>query len=232
MGSEITIEGADGKFMAYRAAPASGTGPGLVLIQEIFGVNPNMRSIADSLAGAGFTVYVPDLFWRFEPGIQLDPAQQADFDRAIGLYQKYNEDDGVTDIETAATWLREDEANSTGKVGCQGYCLGGKLAYLMACRSDLEANVGYYGVGIQNALDEAKTMASPLLLHVAEEDGFVPKEAQAAMHKGLDGNPKVTIHDYAGCDHGFAREGGHAWNAAAAKQANDRSIAFLKDHLS
>lgn len=230
MSDHVTISGPDGSFEAYRAAPGTAPAPGLVLIQEIFGVNANMRSIADRLAGEGFMVYVPDLFWRFEPGIVLDPDVQSDFEQAIGLYQKYSEDDGVTDLEATLAALRKDSA-CTGKAGTQGYCLGGKLAYLMATRSDADANVGYYGVGIDKALDEAKAIKAPLLLHLAEKDGFVPPEAQAKVHAALDGHPQVTLHDYAGQDHGFAREGGGHYGAEAAQLANRRSLEFLKRAL-
>jgi len=230
MSDHVTISGPDGSFKAYRATPAKTPAPGIVLIQEIFGINANMRSIADRLAGEGFTVYVPDLFWRFEPGIELDPEVQAEFERGIGLYQKYSEDDGITDLKAALAALREDPA-CTGKAGSQGYCLGGKLAYLMATRSDADASVGYYGVGIDKALDEASGIKAPLLLHLAEKDGFVPAEAQAKIHAALDGHPKVTLHDYAGQDHGFAREGGGHYGAEAAQLANRRSHDFLRQAL-
>ncbi len=228
--AEVNIQGPDGEFFAYKATPSSGSGPGLVLIQEIFGVNPNMRQIADGLAAKGLVVYVPDLFWRFEPRIELNPDVEAEFNVALGYYQQYNEDNGVRDLQASVAALRGDP-DCTGKVGTQGYCLGGKLAYLMATRSDADANVGYYGVGIEGALGEAGNIGKPFMLHIAEEDGFVPKDAQAQVHAGLDGIGTVTIHDYAGADHGFAREAGHAYNAAAAELANQRSADFLSANL-
>ena len=228
--AEVNIQGPDGEFFAYKASPPGGNGPGLVLIQEIFGVNPNMRQIADGLAAKGFVVYVPDLFWRFEPRIELDPDVEAEFNVALGYYQQYSEDQGVADLQASVTALRNDP-DCTGKVGTQGYCLGGKLAYLMATRSDADANVGYYGVGIEGALGEAGDIGKPLMLHIAEEDGFVPKDAQAQVHAGLDAIGNVTIHDYAGEDHGFARETGHAYSAAAAELANQRSAEFLSANL-
>ena len=225
--AEVTINGPDGEFYAYKAGSS---GPGLVLIQEIFGVNDNMRQIADRLAGEGFVVYVPDLFWRFEPRIELDPDVEEQFNTAIGYYQQYSEDNGVADLQASVTALRNDP-DCNGKVGTQGYCLGGKLAYLMATRTDADASVGYYGVGIEGALGEAGNITKPLMLHIAEEDGFVPKDAQAQVHAGLDDNGNVTIHDYAGEDHGFARETGHAYSEAAATLANQRSSEFLKANL-
>jgi carboxymethylenebutenolidase len=228
--AEVNIQGPDGEFYAYKASPPGGTGPGLVLIQEIFGVNQNMRQIADGLAAKGFVVYVPDLFWRFEPRIELNADVEAEFNVALSYYQQYSEDQGIADLQASVAALRNDQ-DCNGKVGTQGYCLGGKLAYLMATRSDADANVGYYGVGIEAALGEAGNIGKPLMLHIAEEDGFVPKDAQAQVHTGLDRIGSVTIHDYAGEDHGFARETGHAYSAAAAELANQRSADFLTANL-
>jgi carboxymethylenebutenolidase len=120
----------------------------------------------------------------------------------------------------------------SGKVGSVGYCLGGKLAYLMATRSDSDCSVSYYGVGIDGALGEAGKIRKPLLMHIAAKDQFVPQEAQAKIKQALAANGNVTIHVYEGCDHAFARVGGAHWNAAAAQLANDRSAAFFKKHLS
>src|SRR5688572_25349389 len=151
---DILIQGGDGFFSAYRAPARSGKGPGILLIQEIFGVNRVMRDVADWLAGENYTVICPDLFWRQEPGVQLNEFTQAEWDRAFQFYQCFNENKGVEDIAAAIKFLRQDPA-CTGKVGAVGYCLGGKLAYLSATRTDVDAAVGYYGVGIEKNLGEA-----------------------------------------------------------------------------
>jgi len=119
----------------------------------------------------------------------------------------------------------------TGKVGSVGYCLGGKLAYLMATRSDVDCSVGYYGVGIQDLLGEAKNIRKPLALHVAEKDQFVPPPAQHAIKQALEANPLVTLYSYPGADHAFARMGGAHYEAAAATLANSRTSQFLRHHL-
>ncbi len=227
---DITIEGPDGPFMAYRADPAGGSGPAVVVIQEIFGVNAVMREICDRWAERGYIAVCPDIFWRQEPGIQLTDRTEAEWARAFELYQGFDEVAGIRDIQATIAAIRSDAACS-GKVGTVGFCLGGKLAYLCATRTDADANIGYYGVGIENNLDEAGNISAPTLLHIAEEDGFCPKEAQAQIHAGLDGHDRVVIHDYAGVDHAFARNGGEHYDDAAAQTANDRSAAFFDRHL-
>jgi carboxymethylenebutenolidase len=230
-GTDITVLAKDGgRFSAYLAVPASGSGPGIVLIQEIFGVNAVMRGIAEDLAAEGFLVLCPDLFWRQEPGVQISDKTQAEWDKAFKLMQGFNLDKGIDDLTSTLAHLRQQKG-CTGKVGAVGYCLGGQLAYLMACRTTSDASVGYYGVMIQNFLSESKSIKKPLMLHIAEEDAFVPKEDQAKIKDGLTSNRNVTIHSYPGCDHAFARVGGQHYDKDAATLANKRTLNFFKRHL-
>ncbi len=189
-----------------------------------------MRDISDWWAGQGFIAVCPDIFWRQEPGIQLTDQTEAEWGRAFELYQGFDEAKGIEDIQATIDAIRGDAACS-GTVGTVGFCLGGKLAYLCATRTNADANIGYYGVGIENNLDEAGNISAPTMFHIAEEDGFCPKEAQAQVHAALDGRARVTIHDYAGMDHAFARAGGEHYDAGAAQTANDRSAAFFNAHL-
>jgi carboxymethylenebutenolidase len=229
--TDVTIRAADGgSFSAYVATPKSGTGPGIVVIQEIFGVNQVMRDLTDGFAAAGYTAFCPDLFWRIEPGIQLTDKSEGEWKRAFELFQTFDVEKGVADLTATIAAVRQ-HPSSTGKVGAIGYCLGGKLAYLTATRTDADCSVGYYGVGIQDLLGESKNIKKPLLLHVAEKDQFCPPEAQAQIAAGLKGNPHVTIHTYAGADHAFARIGGQHYDKAAADLANGRTAAFLKTNL-
>jgi carboxymethylenebutenolidase len=229
--SELTIRAADGgSFSGYLATPKSGKGPGILVIQEIFGVNKVMRDIADGFAAQGYAALCPDLFWRQEPGIQITDKTEAEWARAFQLYQGFDEAKGVDDLKATLAHLRTLPA-CTGKVGAVGYCLGGKLAYLMATRSDAECSVGYYGVGIDKALGEAGKIARPLMLHIAEQDQFCPPEAQQAIKAALGRNPNVTIHSYPGVDHAFARSGGEHYDKAAAESANKRTAEFFKQHL-
>lgn len=229
--SDLTIQAKDGgTFSAYLATPASGSGPGILLIQEIFGVNQTMRDTADSLAADGYTVLCPDLFWRQEPGVQLSDQSEDGWARAMQLFEGFRADPAIDDLNATLDALRGLDA-CAGKVGCVGFCLGGLLAYLMACRSDVDASVGYYGVAIHEFLGEAANIKKPLLLHVACEDGFVPFELQEAMHEGLDPNPLVTLYDYADRDHAFAREGGEHYHKADAALARKRTLAFFSETL-
>jgi carboxymethylenebutenolidase len=229
--TDVTIHAADGgRFSAYIATPKSGKGAGILLIQEIFGVNKVMRDLADGFAAQGYTVMCPDLFWRQEPGIDITDQSEAEWKKAFALYQGFNVEKGVDDLKATLAALRKHSA-CTGKVGSVGYCLGGKLAYLMATRSDADANVGYYGVGIQDSLGEAKNIKKSLTLHIAGKDQFVPPEAQAKIKQGLQTNPLVTLYSYPEQDHAFARVGGQHYDKAAADLANKRTADFFKQHL-
>ena len=229
--TDITIRAADrGSFSAYQATPKSGKGPGVLLIQEIFGVNKVMRDIADGLAAQGCVVLCPDLFWRQQPGIQITDKTEAEWARAFELYKGFNEAKGVDDLKATLAHLRKLPA-CTGKVGSVGYCLGGKLAYLMATRSDADCSVGYYGVGIEGALEEAKNIRKPLLLHIAAKDQYCPPEAQAKIQASLKGNAHVAIHVYPGMDHAFARPGGQHYDKASADLANSRTAEFFRKNL-
>ncbi len=230
--TDLTIQAADsaGSFSAYTAVPQTGSGPGILVIQEIFGVNPFVRAACDYYASLGYLAVAPDLFWRLQPGIQLDAEKPDEFQQGLALMGRFDIDKAVADMIATLAVMRRHEA-CTGKVGTVGYCLGGRLAYLMAARSDAEANVGYYGVGIDSLLNEAKTIAAPLILHVAEEDGFVSKEAQAKMRDGLADNPNITLYSYPGADHAFAREGGSHYKADAARLANERTMKLFSEVL-
>jgi len=226
----MTFKTPDGSMGGYVALPASVPAPAVLVIQEIFGVNQVMRDLCDALAKQGYVAACPDLFWRIEPGIDITDKTKAEWDKAFELFGKFDVDQGVEDLKAALKALRGHHAVN-GRVGTVGYCLGGKLAYLMACRSDADCNVAYYGVQIDQLLHEAKRIEKPLLMHVAALDQFVPAESQAKMQAGLAGHPQVTYQQYAGVDHAFARVGGEHHDKAAAALANKRTAAFLARHL-
>jgi len=215
---------------AYLATPADTPKAAVVVIQEIFGINAGIRRKCDTLAEAGYLAIAPELFFRFAPGVELDPDVAPEMERALSLMGQFDQDQGVRDIESAIREARS-RLGGSGKVGVVGYCLGGRLAFMAAARTDVDASVGYYGVGIDGLLGEAKAIAKPVLLHVPEEDHFVDKAAQAKMHEGLDDHPKVTLYDYAGEDHGFAAEFGARRSEASAKLADERTAAFFAEHL-
>lgn len=232
MAETITIRASDGsgEFSAYVARPASGSGPGVLCIQEIFGINHAMRDIAEHWAGRGYIAVAPDLFWRQEPGVDITDRTEEEWAKAFSLYQGFDVDKGIDDLRATVSHMRAMDGCS-GKVGTVGFCLGGKLAYMLACRADTDANVGYYGVGIEELLDEAASITKPLMLHIAEEDGFVPKEAQAKVRDGLAGNPNATVHTYPGMDHAFARIGGKPYDEGNADLANGRTAELFRKAL-
>lgn len=221
---DITINGGDGPFSAYLAMPSGSKGPGILAIQEIFGVNADMRKHCDDFAAQGYIAISPDLFWRQEPGIQITDQTDAEWQRAFQLYQGFDVNKGVEDLNATLAHLRATDGCS-GKVGTVGFCLGGLLAYLMACQSDADCNVSYYGVGIDEKLDLATKITTPTILHIAEEDEYVDKPAQEKIKAGLAGHDHVTVHSYAGVNHAFTRNNGIHYDEAAAKLAHGRTTA-------
>ena len=228
--SNIKVSTPDGTFGGYWAAPDAGAAPGVLVLQEIFGVNRFLRDRCDWLAGEGFSAFCPDLFWRLEPNIDISGKSDADMQRAFDLFGKFDIETGMKDVAASLRALREEKSCS-GKVGAMGFCLGGQLAYLTAARTDADASVGYYGVSIETRLEEASSITNPLMLHIAEEDGFVPKEAQAKITAALAKHKTTTLHHYAGRDHAFAREGGENYHEEDAHLANKRTLDFLQKHL-
>jgi carboxymethylenebutenolidase len=230
MSETLTITTPDGDFSAYVARPKAESAPAIVVIQEIFGVNKVMRDIADGLAAQGYVAIVPDLFWRIKPGIDITDQSEAEWKRAFELFNAFDVDAGIGDIAATITKARE-LPGVNGKVGAVGYCLGGLLAFLTATRTDVDASVSYYGVGIEKHVNEAEKLTHPLLMHIAEKDQFVPPEAQQLILSALKDHPQIELHTYAGRDHAFAREGGAHYDAADAAKANGRSLTFFQKAL-
>jgi carboxymethylenebutenolidase len=226
----ITIETLDGSasFHAYQAEPEGTPRGAIVVIQEIFGLNPGIRERCDRWAQAGYLAVAPELFWRFAPGLDLDPDVPEQMQQALNLMGQFDQDQGIADIEATIRYARE---KSGGKVGVVGYCLGGRLAFMTATRTDVDASVGYYGVGIDGLLREKHAIARPVLLHVPQEDHFVDKATQQRMHEGLDDHPLVTLYDYPGEDHGFATESGARRSEASAQLADQRTSDFFAEHI-
>lgn len=226
--TEIQALAGEGLIPAYVARPDADSSRAIIVIPEIFGVNAGIRQKCDDWAAEGYLAIAPDIFWRFAPGVELNPDVEAELQEAFGYFGQYDADGGVRDIEAAIRWLH---AQGASKVGCVGFCLGGKLAYMAAARTDIDASVGYYGVMIDQMLGESHAIARPLMLHIAGNDHFVGPEAQAKMHEGLGPHPKVTLHDYPGLDHGFAATTGDRRDETGAQLADGRTRAFFAENL-
>ncbi|KFE55268.1 dienelactone hydrolase family protein [Pseudomonas syringae] len=232
MGSMIDIQARDGSgsFKGYLAVPASGSGPGVVIGQEIFGINANMRQVADFYAEEGYVALVPDLFWRLQPGIELGYTE-ADFAQAIELFQRIDIDKAIDDIDASFDTLRGLPAVNSKGLGFVGFCMGGKLAYLTATRTQVACSVGYYGMGIEHLLDEAEHIKGRLVLQFAGDDGYCDATARELIAARLSSVPKTEIYVYPGVDHAFARLGGMHYDKPAALMAHERSIAALKQEI-
>jgi carboxymethylenebutenolidase len=230
MGDTISIKTPDGAFSAYVARPKDEKVPAVVVIQEIFGVNQVMRDITDGLADQGYLAICPDLFWRIEPGVDITDKSEAEWKKAFELFNAFDVDLGVKDIQATIQMIRADP-QSNDKVGAVGFCLGGMLAFLTATRTDVDAAVSYYGVGLESRVGEADKLTRPLLMHIAEEDQFVPKDAQTIILQALKNHTNVEIHTYPGRDHAFARVGGEHYDAADAAKAGERTLQFFEKAL-
>lgn len=230
MMTEIETLDHDGRFQAYVAEPSGAPTAAVIVIQEIFGLNEGMRRKCDHWASLGYLAFAPDLFWRLQPGVELDPDIPEQFQQALGLMGRFDQDTGIRDIEATIKAARQ-RLGGRGKVGCVGYCLGGRLAFMTSARTDIDASVGYYGVGIDNLLREKHAISHPVMLHIAGADHFVGPEIQKAMHEGLDDHPKVVLHDYPGMDHGFAAEMGKRRNEEGARLADSRTEALFAENL-
>jgi len=229
--STVRITVPDGGFNAYLAEPAGdGPAPAMIVILEIRGVNANLRAICDDYARRGYLAIAPDLLWRFEPDLDYDPDVPEGWELAMKIHAEFDEPKAMDDLGATLAWIRK-HPRSNGVVGNVGYCLGGKLAYLMATRTDTDVSVSYYGVGIDKALDEASNITHPVMLHIAGEDRFVPPEAQRKIAGRLATIPDAETHIYPGADHAFARKDGIRYMPEAAAVADKRTADFVDRFL-
>ena len=230
MKNQIVIKSVDGTFRGYIARPAKLPAPAVVVLQELFGVNADIRATCDELATQGFIAVAPDLFWRQEPGVDLDVRSDADWQHGLRLYGAYNRDAGAKDINETIRRVAE-LPESTGKVAVQGYCLGALMAFIAAARYEVDAAIAYHGGDTEKYLGEVGGLRAPLLMHLGEEDEFISRPAQAEIKAALANKPNAIVYSYPGQRHAFSRHNGLHYNAAAAVLANGRTGEFLHQHL-
>jgi carboxymethylenebutenolidase len=230
MRQAIDIQTEGGAFSAYVAKPAQMPAPVVVVLHEVFGVNEDIRLTCRELAAEGFIAIAPDLFWRQERGVDLNTWSKDEWKKGLALYTAYDRETGVRDV-VATVRAAQQIDGATGKVGVMGFCLGGLMTYLAAARHDLDAAVAYHGGDTESYLDEAEAIAAPLLMHLAEEDEYISKDAQARIKAALVSVPGAIVYSYPGQNHAFARHTGTHYDANAAALANRRTTAFLAEHL-
>jgi carboxymethylenebutenolidase len=226
--ASITIQATDGTggFAAYVVEPKTKPAGVVVVIQEIFGINQAMRDIAAWVADLGFIAVAPDLFWRIEPGIDITDKSDAEWKRAFELFQTFDQAKGIEDLKATVAACRT-LPGANGKVATMGYCLGGRLAFMMATQSDADANISYYGVGLDGLLGDLPKVTKPLLIHIADKDAFFPPEGRAAVVAATQGHKHAASHVYPNADHAFARVNGIHWDGLSATIANGRSAELL-----
>lgn len=225
MGEIVRLHAKDGHALdAYAAQPGVPTTAGLVIVQEIFGVNAHIRSVADQYAGNGFVTIAPALFDRIERGVDLKDEDE-DRRRAMAMLSKFDVDKAVEDIAAAVEWLEGFGRFRGINIGVVGYCLGGTLAWLSAARLPIDAAVGFYGGRITQYLGQRPK--APIILHFGEQDQHIPQSEIDAIAKA---HREVQIYTYP-AGHAFNREGSYGYDAASADRARERTLAFLREHL-
>lgn len=230
--TEVTIQSLEGNnFNAAIALPPGDHGPGLIVIHELFCNAQTIQKINAAYAALGYVVVAPNLFHRqgLNP-LNAESTDEPDWEQATKLYKNFDVEAGVRDLLATLGHIRT-MPECGGKVGCVGYCLGSRMAFLMASRSDVDCAVGYYGVGIESLLDEVYDIRMPLLLHFGENDKLMPASTQQRVIKALSRNEVITTYIYPGAEHGFVRETGPTYNPVQAALAHERTAAFLKDCL-
>lgn len=228
----MLVNASDGSFEPYLVRPTKTVGPvpAIIVVQEIFGVNADIRTTCEEVASHGFIAVAPELFRRDAPGLDLNCWSKQDWEQGLTLYERYNFDLGVSDLAATAEALRSLDGCS-GKVGITGFCLGGLMSFLTAVRAPIDAAVAYYGSKTDLYVEEVKNTETPILLHLAGEDEFMPREAQMRIENALAGRADTEVYTYSGQSHAFARHGGTHFHAPSTMLANARTYDFFARHL-
>ena len=227
-GEQVTITTADGQYGGYCAdgLVASVKPVGLVVIQEIFGVNSHIRNVCDRFANEGFTTLAPDLFHRQQPGVELG-YEEADIGTGFGLKQGLDPAGAMTDLAGAIEWLRQ---RGCQKIGVVGFCMGGLYTFLSAAQLPVDAAVAYYGGGIGDCLDQASQISCPIIFHFGERDQHISLSVVADVQSAIASLDNTAVYIYP-ADHGFNCDQRGSYDADSAALAWQRSVQFLQQHL-
>lgn len=226
----LLVPASDGRLEAYLARSAIPGRPAIVVLHEVFGVNADLRSTCDELAAEGFTAACPELFWRQERHVDLSIHTPADWEKGLALYEEFDLNSGVLDVEATVAAVR-DVYGTSGRVGVMGFCLGGLLTFLTAARTRIDAAVAFHGSRTEEFLGEVPDVDAPLQVHLAEEDEFMSKYAQLSIKAALASNPNSEVFSYRGCHHAFSRHEGANFDADAARLSRARTLKFFNRHL-
>lgn len=225
----INVKAADGgEYGAYLSLPPLGKGPGILLVQEIFGVNRHIRAVADQYAQDGFVVLAPDVFWRQAPRVELG-YEGADREKALALMKGSDPKLLVDDIKASVAALRA-RPEVTGKVAAVGYCMGGRLAFAAAATAGVDAAVAFYGGGIQDQLDRVASIECPMQFHYGARDQAIPLEAVEKVKAAFAGK-KAEFHIYPDAGHGFNCWDRASYHPQSAALGHGRALEFLSQHL-
>ncbi|CAN5549466.1 dienelactone hydrolase family protein [soil metagenome] len=224
---KVSITAADGEsFSGYLALPESGMWPAILLIQEVFGVNPHIRKVADYYAQEGYVVLAPDLFFRMWPNVELGYSGK-DMEVALSYKEKFDEELGIRDLQSALEFLRK-LPNVNGGVAALGFCIGGRLAYRLAAHSKLEAAVSYYGAEIDKHLSEADNICAPIIFHLGEEDQLIPPSSMENLMMKMVSRHDARVFVYENVGHGFNCDARASYNQRAALLSQARTVEFLR----
>ena len=221
MGTMIRVAVDGVGFDAYLALPPKGKGPGIVVLPEMYNLNSTTREVADGYAADGFVALAPDMYWRTEPGLFLEFTDD-NRPRARALYAGLDCSLAVSDVGRCIDWLRQ-RADVNGKVAIVGFCMGGQIGALAACRLPVDAVVVYYGTRMEPHVKELATIKAPTIMHFAENDQHVPLSTVDAIRGATRSLPHVSIHVYPGAVHAFARPRYEHFDAATTALAHERA---------
>ncbi len=228
--TEVVTTHDGGRMPAFVARPRSGSGPGLVVLQEIFGVTDYIKQRARDLAELGYVALVPQLYWRLGSDVELPENTPEGLQQAFGYMQRLDEAQAVDDAAAALEHLRA-MPQTNGTAGVLGFCMGGRLAYMLAAASDPDVVVSYYGSGIASRLHDAPRITAPIVFHFGTADQYLSLEEAERIRAAFADHPSTEVHVHADAGHAFDNPSPMFHHQPASAEAWPQTAAFLKRHL-